>query len=60
MTWEPRNRCDDNDDDIITSDDEDDNKQEIISESNQTSNMNQITTNKDMQTGREYNDSSKG
>ena len=60
MTWEPRNRCDDNEDDIITSDDENDNKPENMSESDQTSNMSQMTGSKDLQTTTEYVDSLKG
>ncbi|XP_054164842.1 iroquois-class homeodomain protein irx-4-A-like, partial [Oppia nitens] len=32
MTWEPRNRCDDNDDDIMSSDEENDTKVDNIFE----------------------------
>lgn len=51
MTWEPRNRCDDNDEEILTSDDEANETKPNLNEPEQGSTRNHISntiTNKDL------------
>ena len=67
MTWEPRNRCDDNDEDIMTSDEENDHKVESVdTDGEQTANhnsnnhLNQIRARKELDISRQFMDPIKG